>query len=274
MCRVLGVSRSGLYASRRRPLKSSRQDADAELIEHIRRVHSASRETYGSPRIHADLRSSGIRVGHTRVERLMRENGIRAQVRRPFRRTTDSNHDHPIAPNLLDREFDPKRPNQVWATDITYIWTREGWLYLAVVMDLFSRRIVGWSMADHMRTDLVTNAMDMALGNRLPDSDLMHHSDRGCQYTSLAYRQLLARHSITVSMSRRAECYDNAVVESFFGTLKTELIYRSSWSSRTSVRSAIHEYIEVFYNRRRRHSRLGYVCPAEFEDNFQAAGAA
>lgn len=274
MCRVLGVSRSGLYASRRRPASSARQEADAELLGHIRRVHSVSRETYGSPRIHADLRHDGIRVGRNRVERLMRENGIRARVRRPFRRTTDSAHGYPVAPNLLDREFDPKRPNQVWATDITYIWTREGWLYLAVVMDLFSRRIVGWSMADHMRTGLVANAMAMALGNRLPDGDLMHHSDRGSQYASVAYRQLLEQHSITVSMSRRAECYDNAVVESFFGTLKTELIYRSTWLDRASVRSAIHEYTEVFYNRRRRHSRLGYLCPAEFEDNFHAAQAA
>jgi transposase InsO family protein len=274
MCRVLGVSRSGLHAWRQRLRISARRASDDRLLITIRKIHSESRGTYGTPRIHAELRCDGTRVGRKRVERLMRENAIEARIRRPFRTTTDSDHDRPVAPNLLDRQFVSVRPNQVWATDITYVWTQEGWLYLAVVLDLFSRRIVGWSMAEHMRTDLVSTALVMALGNRLPKGELLHHSDRGSQYASFAYQKLLEQNSINVSMSRRAECYDNAVVESFFGTLKTELVYRSTWPTRDSVRSAIQEYIEVFYNRRRRHSRLGHVSPAEFEGNFNAAPAA
>ena len=204
----------------------------------------------------------------------MRREGMQAVVRRRFRRTTNSNHDQPIAPNLLAREFKTERPNQAWVTDITYVWTLEGWLYLAVVLDLFSRRVIGWSMAENMKTDLVLDALTMALGNRLPEHQLMHHSDRGSQYASFRYQKALENHGITCSMSRAGECLDNAVAESFFGTLKSELIHRQAWPSRSSARAAIHEYIEVFYNRVRRHSTLGYRAPAEFETEYEEQGAA
>ena len=274
MCSVLGVSRSGLYAWRRRPRPSLRAAQDAALTERIREIHHESRGTYGSPRVHAELRFTGTRVGRKRVERLMRESHIQARARRRYRVTTDSRHDLPVAANILDQNFHAERPDQVWATDITYIWTLEGWLYLAVVEDLFSRRVVGWSMATHMRTELVLGALEMAIGNRLPEGDLVHHSDRGSQYASYAYQKVLDSHGIQCSMSRRANCLDNAAVESFFGTLKTELIHRSAWLTRDAVRSAIHEYVEVFYNRRRRHSYCGYLSPAEFETQFHAARAA
>ncbi len=204
----------------------------------------------------------------------MRENGIQARLRRRFRRTTHSDHGLPVADNVLDRKFDATRPNEKWATDITYVWTVEGWLYLAVVVDLFSRRVVGWSMAEHMRTELVQSALEMALGNRLPDEELLHHSDRGSQYASFSYQKMLERHGIQCSMSRRGNCHDNAVVESFFGTLKTELVYRCTWLTRDHARSAIHEYVEVFYNRRRRHSHCGDRSPVDFETEFLAAQAA
>ena len=200
--------------------------------------------------------------------------GLQARMPRRYRRTTSSDHDLPVAANHLDRRFTVKTKDRVWATDITYVRTHEGWLYLAVVLDLFSRRVVGWSMASHLRTELVRYALEMALGNRLPESELLHHSDRGSQYASFEYQKLLQNHGIQCSMSRRAECYDNAVVESFFGTLKTELIYRKAWLTRDEARLAIHEYIEVFYNRRRRHSHLGNVSPAEFEKLSTAASAA
>ncbi len=215
-------------------------------------------------------------MGKNRIARLMRENGISARLQRRWRRTTDSKHSLPVAPNLLDRRFQVDAPNTVWSTDITYIWTLEGWLYLAVVEDLFSRRIVGWSMAAHMRIDLVIGAFNMAIGNRLPTANLLIHSDRGSQYAGFLYQKRMQECGITCSMSRRANCLDNAVVESFFGTLKRELVHRRTWVSRDEARAAIHEYIEVFYNRQRRHSTLGQVSPAEFErnSNKQAAGAA
>ena len=264
MCRLLGVSPSGFYAWRSRP-PSRRQIENQKLLREIREIHQQSRGTYGSPRMHAELRSRKRPVGVHRVARLMHENGISGRLKRRWRRTTDSKHSLPVAPNELDRKFQVDEPNRVWATDITYIWTLEGWMYLAVVEDLFSRRIVGWSMADHMRTDLVLGALDMALGNRQANGQLLHHSDRGSQYASFAYQKRLEQRGITCSMSRRANCHDNAVVESFFGTLKRELVHRCTWLSRNQARLAIHEYIEVFYNRWRRHSTLGNVCPAEFE---------
>lgn len=275
MCKLLGVSPSGFYAWRERP-PSARGIANQELVREIRKIHLQSRGTYGSPRVHAELRSRGRPVGANRVARLMRENGVTARFKRRWKRTTDSRHSLPIAPNDLDRNFSVEEPNSIWVTDITYIWTLEGWLYLAVVEDLFSRRIVGWSMADHMRTELVLGALDMAIGNRLPEGALMHHSDRGSQYASFTYQKRLEEKGITCSMSRRANCLDNAVVESFFGTLKQELVHRRTWISRRQARSAIHEYIEVFYNRWRRHSTLGQVCPAEYERNHtkKAADAA
>lgn len=275
MCRLLGVSPSGFYAWRTRP-PSARRIENQRLVREIREIHQQSRGTYGSPRVHAELSSRGRPAGVHRVARLMRQNGISARRKRRWCRTTDSRHGLPVAPNDLNRNFKAEEPNSVWVTDITYIGTQEGWLYLAVVEDLFSRRIVGWSMADHMRTELVLGALDMAIGNRLPEGELMHHSDRGSQYASFTYQKRLEEKGITCSMSRRANCLDNAVVESFFGTLKQELVHRRTWISRNQARSAIHEYIEIFYNRWRRHSTLGQVCPAEYERNHtkEAADAA
>jgi len=242
-------------------------------VSEIREIHQRSRGTYGSPRICAELRARGRAVSENRVARLMRENGVSARFKRRWRRTTDSKHTLPVAPNTLDRNFEIEAPNKVWVTDITYIWTLEGWLYLAVVEDLFSRRIVGWSMADHMRTELVLGALDMAIGNRLPEGELLHHSDRGSQYASFTYQKRLEERGLACSMSRRANCLDNAVAESFFGTLKHELVHRQTWISRDQARAAIHEYIEIFYNRWRRHSTLGQVCPAEFERNYNQEAA-
>ena len=266
MCRVLGVSRSGLYAWRHRPRVSSREEANQELVVRIRAIHEESRGTYGSPRVHAQLRYDGHQVGCNRVARLMRLEGIHARVQRRWRRTTDSSHGLPVQANALDRRFDPERPDQAWVADITYIWTLQGWLYLAVVIDLYSRRVVGWSMQDHMRTDLVVDAAVMALGHRQPESDALHHSDRGSQYASFAFQKILEEHGITSSMSRKANCLDNAVVESFFGTLKQELVHDTDWETREDLRAAVFEYVEVFYNRKRRHSSLGFVSPAEFEE--------
>ena len=200
----------------------------------------------------------------------MRRSGISARIRRRFRRTTNSNHGFPVAQNLVARNFDVEEPNRVWATDITYIWTLEGWLYLAVVIDVCSRRVVGWSMAEHMRTELTLRALRMALGQRALDGELVHHSDRGSQYASFDYQKALEVHGIRCSMSRKGDCLDNAVAESFFGTLKIELVHRHTWLTREEVRSAIHEYVEVFYNRKRRHSALGYLCPAEYEERLES----
>ena len=266
MCRVLEVSRSGLYAWRRRARPSPREEREAELRGQIHDIHTASRGTYGSPRVHAELERQGVHAGKTRVERVMREEGLQGKVKRRFRTTTDSNHALPVAPNTLEREFDVAGPDQVWAGDITFIsMASGGFLYLAVILDLFSRRVVGWALADHMRSELVLSALDMALGARVPAPDLLHHSDRGCQYASSAYRAKLAALGIQVSMSRRGNCYDNAVVESFNGTLKQELVHDARWTSYAEARAALHDYIEVFYNRRRLHSSLGNLSPADFE---------
>lgn len=266
MCRTLGVSRSGYYAWRQRPC-SQRQVADSKLAHEIEVIFEESRQTYGSPRIREELAAQGLRVGRNRIVRLMQELGISAQTRRRFRVTTDSDHTYPVADNLLNREFDVPSPNTVWASDITYLWTDQGWMYLAVVIDLFSRRVIGWSMQNHLRAQLVLDALTMALGQRGLGAAPLHHSDQGVQYSSTDYQEILERHGITCSMSRRANCWDNAVVESFFGTLKQELVYRHRWTTRSALRHAIYEYTEVFYNRRRRHSTLGYVSPAEFERN-------
>lgn len=264
MCRVLQVSRSGYYAWRTRP-QSQRAQQDVQLVEQIRRVHQDSGETYGSPRIRAELVEEGVCIGRKRVARLMRTAGISARVPRRFQRTTDSNHDLPTADNVLDRDFTASNPNEAWVTDITYVRTWEGWLYLAVIIDLFSRRVVGWAIDDHMRTELITEALRMALGRRLPKPGLVHHSDRGCQYASATYRALLAEHGLVCSMSKTGDCWDNAVAESFFGTLKTELIYRRPWPTKRETKTAISHYIELFYNSQRRHSTLGYTSPASFE---------
>ncbi len=276
MCRVLGVSRSGFYAAPKRAA-SVRAKRDEELRSQVRVIHQASRRTYGSPRVHAELREQGERCGRKRVARLMREAGLRVKVRRRFRpTTTDSKHSHRVAGNVLARRFSVKeieRVNQVWAGDITYIPTREGWLYLAVILDLASRRVVGWSMQLTLDAGLAIDALCMALRARCPASGLMHHSDRGVQYAALDYQDLLARHKIIPSMSRRANCYDNAVVESFFATLEWELIKRSDWTTRDAARAAIFDYIECWYNRQRRHSSLGYLSPLEYEQKLLSHAA-
>lgn len=271
MCRVVGVSRAGFYAAGKRAA-SARSQRDDELRVQIRDVHQQSRRTYGSPRVHAELRAMGERCGRKRVARLMRAEGLRVKVRRRFRpQTTDSRHPHPVAENVLARRFAPQQiatTNRVWAGDITYIPTREGWLYLSVILDLASRRIVGWSMQATLETSLAVAALQMALVTRCPGGGLLHHSDRGVQYAAFAYQQLLARHQLVPSMSRRANCYDNAVVESFFATLEWELIDKSDWHTRDEARLAIFDYIECWYNPKRRHSSLGYLSPAEYEQQL------
>jgi len=265
LCQVLDVSRSGYYAWRERP-PSQQAQRRTELLEKIRRAHAASRQTYGSPRVAAELATQGVRCAENTVARLMRKYGIRSKTRRRFVvRTTDSRHDHPVTENRLNQQFDRPLPNQAWAADITYIPTGEGWLYLAAVIDLCSRKIVGWATADHLRAELVCQALEMAIRQRQPADELLHHSDRGVQYACHDYQELLAQHGITPSMSRTGNCYDNAVIESFFGTLKTELIYHETYATRDQTHMALFDYIEVFYNRQRRHSALGYMNPTEFE---------
>ncbi len=268
MCRQLGVSSSGYYAWKERK-PSRRAQEDAVLVKKIKQVHQESRGTYGSPRVVDDLKEDGFDVGRRRVARLMQENGITGASPKRFKVTTDSNHDFPVAANVLKREFSQEAPDMAWATDITYVRTWEGWMYLAVAIDLFSRRVVGWSMASHMRAELALDALGMALGSRLPQPNMIHHSDRGSQYASHDYRDALRDNGIVCSMSRKGDCWDNAVVESFFATLKKELIHRRPWPTVRAARAAIAEYIEVFYNRKRKHSTLGYVSPAEFEIQFE-----
>lgn len=268
MCAVLGVTRSGYYARRSRPV-SQRAHRQAELVESIAAVHHQSRGTYGSPRVHQALRSSGQDCSVNTVAKLMRRSGVRARTARRFVvGTTDARHDQPVAPNLLDRQFYPERPDSVWAGDVTYIATEEGWLYLAVILDLYSRRVIGWATADHLRSELTIQALEMALKRRRPAQSLLHLSDRGVQYAAADYRRILASHGIEISMSRTGECYDNAVVESFFGTLKQELVASAHYPDRASARRSLFEYIEVFYNRQRLHSTLGYRSPVEFEERF------
>jgi putative transposase len=269
MCRCLRVSRSGFYAWVK-STPSDRSAVDSKLSERIREIHAKSRGTYGSPRIHKELQAQGYDVGHKRVERLMRENGVAGRFARRRCTTTVRDEADPVAENILDRQFKSDAPNRVWVGDITYIRTLEGWLYLAVLIDLFSRRVVGWSMADHLRTELPMGALEMALGNRNVETGLLHHSDRGCQYTSGDYQKALSRSGLTCSMSRAGNCLDNAVAESFFGTAKIELFYDQPIPrTRAAARAAIHDYIELFYNRERRHSTIGYVSPVEFEARYQ-----
>ncbi len=264
MCNQMGVSRSGYYAQKHRQ-PSAREQKDVVLVKAIKEVHKESRGTYGSPRVLEDLKETGFEVGRRRVARLMAENDITGAPPKRFKRTTDSKHNEAIADNILNREFNVDSPDTVWATDITYVRTWEGWMFLAVVVDLYSRRIVGWAMATHMRTELVLGALNMALGRRCPVAGMLHHSDRGSQYASHDYRDALRERNIVCSMSRKGDCWDNAVVESFFATLKKELIHRRPWPTVKAARQAIVEYIEVFYNRKRKHSSLGYLSPADFE---------
>ncbi len=264
MCRVLGVSRSGYHSWLSRP-ESRRAAANRELAARIRHIHKDSRQTYGSPRVHGALSKEGIRCGRKRVARLMKVYGIWGRSKRKFKATTNSKHSLPVAPNLLKRDFSAQRPDQVWASDITYIRTEEGWLYLSVVMDLYSRRIVGWAMRDRLTQELALDALQMALKSRRPVPGLIHHSDRGSQYAGHAYQKLLSCHGIRPSMSRKGDCYDNAVVESFFGSLKSEWVYHQRYRSRQEAMLDIFDYIEVFYNRKRLHSYLGNRSPVEME---------
>jgi len=264
MCAQLGVSTSGYYAWRRRA-PSKRAVEDAALATRIQDVHRQSRGTYGSPRVHASLAADGVRTSRKRVGRLMRENGLEGRRPRRFRCTTDSQHAHPIADNVLDRRFDVQAPDTAWVGDITYVWTAEGWLYLAVLMDLYSRRVVGWAMRDNLDRQLCLDALQMALEARRPARGLLHHTDRGSQYASHDYRELLEAHGIVCSMSRKGDCWDNAVAESFFATLKAELVDGTRFQTRAAARTAIFEYIEAFYNRRRIHSHLAYKTPVDFE---------
>jgi putative transposase len=264
LCETLDVSTAGYYAWRQRPTSARAQRRDALVVE-IRAIHAEVKARYGSPRIHAELTARGQDCCVNTVAKLMRVHGIAAKTPRKFRCTTDSNHDLPVADNLLDRQFDPSGANQAWVADITYIPTQEGWLYLAAVEDLYSRRVVGWSMADNLQSRLVVDALELAVQRRLPKQGLLAHSDRGSQYASEHYQLLLEKHGITCSMSRRADCWDNAPMESFFASLKKELVHDAAFVTRAQARAAIVEYIEVFYNNQRRHSSLGYVAPAHYE---------
>jgi len=265
MCDVLEVSSSGYYAWRGRP-ESRRSREDRKLKAIIRSVFEESRQTYGSPRIHDELRDRDIRCGRKRVARLMKEDQLTPKKARRFRRTTVAEPDHPKAPNVLGREFSVNAPDTAWVGDITYLWTQEGWLYLAVLLDLFSRRVVGWSVRPHLGQELAIAALDRALFERGVPEGLLHHSDRGCQYTSNEYQKKLKGNHLTVSMSRKGDCWDNAVAESFFATLKVEL--GDSFSSRQAAHDALFDYIEVFYNRQRRHTSIGSISPAEAEARF------
>ncbi len=266
MSRILQVSRSGFYAwSKRAP--SVRSRSDQALVVDIKAMHRASRNTYGSPRVRRQLLAQGHTVGRGRVARLMRDNDLRGKRKRRFRTTTQSNHSHPVAPNVLQRQFTVEQPNAAWVGDITYVWTMEGWLYLAVIVDLYSRRVVGWAMGKRIDQALTLRALRMALQACGPGPGLIHHTDRGSQYAANDYRKLLKARGLVCSMSRKGDCWDNAVAESFFATLKVDLVHESLFHTRAQASREIFEYIEVFYNRVRRHSFLGYLSPQEFERN-------
>ena len=270
MCRVLAVSPAGYYAWRDRP-ESRRAKQNRTLLSIIRVLHRESRETYGSPGIWSALSKQGHAVGKQRVARLMRQAGLRAKTVKPWRATTQSNHRWPVAENTLNRQFAVAQPNRVWAGDITYVWTTEGGLYLAVILDLYSRAVIGRAMGQRLTGELAEHALLMALTIRQPQAGLRHHSDRGSQYATTRYQQLLTTHGITPSMSRTGNCWDNACVESFFGTLKREFVYHRRYVTREEATQDIFEYIEVFYNRKRRHSTLGCDSPAEFEARMAVA---
>ncbi len=265
LCEVLEVSRSGYYAWKSRP-ESARSVRQREVVSEMRAIHGERhKHTYGSPRMQRELSARGQSVSENTVARLMRDHGLRSTTVKKFRHTTDSNHAYPVAENVLNQAFEQEQPNAVWVSDMTYIPTREGWLYLACVLDLYSRRVVGWSMSERMTSDLVERALEMAVHQRCPEAEVLHHSDRGSQYASSAYRALLEKHGIECSMSRKGNCYDNAAMESFFATLKKELIHQVAYETRVEARRSLFEYMEVFYNRERRHSALGYVSPCQYE---------
>lgn len=268
LCKVLGVSPSGYFAWKDRPA-CHRQRTDLMLLAHVRSAFALSNETYGSPRMVHELRDNGLGIGRRRVARLMRENGMKARQKRRFKRTTDSLHAFPVAPNLLDQDFTASGPNQKWAADISYVWTREGWLYLAIVIDLFARRVVGWATSDRLHKELALSALRRAIAVRRPDAGLIHHADRGSQYCSIEYQAELRRHGIRISMSGKGNCFDNAMVETFFKTLKAELVWRTVFHGRAEATAAIARYIDGFYNPVRRHSALDFISPLQFE--IQAA---
>jgi putative transposase len=267
LCRLLGVSRQGYYAYATRP-PSARTISDQLLGTQVQQLFEASQERYGSPRVLRELKASGWTVGKRRVERAMRGLGLTPPMRRRHKVTTRADITHAVAPNELARDFTATRPNERWVTDITYVWTDEGWLYLAAILDLFSRRVVGFAMSDRIDRALVLQALKLAAGRRVPNAGLTHHSDRGSQYASSDYRKALGDLDIVCSMSRKGNCWDNAVAESFFATLKTELVYRRCFATRAEAREAIFDFIETFYNSHRRHSTLGYLSPMEFENKF------
>jgi transposase InsO family protein len=276
MCRVLAVSRAGFYAAQRRRA-SARAQRDQVLRLQVRAAHTKSRRTYGAPRVHVELRTQGVPVAKKRVARLMREAGLVGRRPRRRVRTTDSAHAHPVAPNVLNRQFGVDQVtglDQVWVSDLTYVPTREGWLYLAIVLELASRRVVGWAMRETLDADLALAALRMALADRRPAPGLLHHSDRGSQYACGAYRTLLAAHGVQASMSKKGDCWDNAVAESFFATLETEVIMEADWPTRAAARQAIFAYIETWYNRERRHSSLGYRSPVQYEREVLGRGQA
>ena len=267
LCLYLEVSPSGYYAwQRRRECPGVRALQDRALVQEIDQIHTRSRQTYGSPRVVQELRQKGQRHGRNRIARLMKQEGLCGRQKRRYRvQTTDSNHDHPIAPNHLVQAPRATAPNQLWVADITYIETQEGWLYLAAIMDLYSRKIVGWAMSERIDTVLILKALAMALLHRRPPANLLFHSDRGVQYASGAYRNALSQAGLIASMSRRGNCYDNAAMESFWSTLKLELVYRRCFETRAQARTQIFDYIETFYNRQRTHSALAYRSPVDFE---------
>lgn len=273
LCRLLAVSPSGYYAaSGRRPSQHTERDND--LSGQVTAAHLASKRRYGSPRVHADLKAAGERVGQKRVARLMREKKLVARTRRRFRTTTDSKHSFPIAPNLLARDFTANAPDRVWVTDITFLWTAQGWLYLAVILDLFSRRAVGWATSRNVDRHLALAALDMALTKRRPPRGLVHHSDRGSTYASSDYRKALEARGIECSMSRKGDCWDNAVAESFFSSLKREMEDIDAFESCAGAALSVSEYIDGFYNHQRRHSAINYNSPVEFELLHSARQAA
>jgi len=271
MCPVLTVSISGYRAWKRGGKADRSRLTDAQLLALIRAIHDELKGAYGSPRMVLELRARGFSASKTRVERLMREHGIRARHKRKFKVTTDSKHKLPIAPNLLDRNFTPSAPNQVWTSDITYLWTDEGWLYLAIVLDLFNREVVGWSLKPRMTADIVTDALTMAWFRRKPAPGVLHHSDRGSQYASGDFQDKLSEYGMTCSMSRKGNCWDNAPTESWFNSFKNERVHGWRWRTREDMMTTAFEYIEVFYNRRRLHSTLGYTSPALFLQNWLVA---
>lgn len=264
LCEIMCVSPRGYRAYRSRPLSQS-QCRDLVVLAHIREQFALSLGSYGRPRMTEELKEAGVDVGHRRVGRLMRDNGIRVERSKKYKVTTDSNHAFNIAPNLLDGDFNATAPNQKWAGDISYIWTREGWLYLAVIIDLYSRRVVGWAVSNRMKRDLAIRALEMAINLRRPPKGCIHHTDRGSQYCSHDYQKILRQHGFKVSMSGKGNCYDNAAVETFFKTIKAELIWRHHWHTRRAAELAIFNYINGFYNARRKHSALGWKSPLAFE---------